>query len=126
MNPSQSENYLKVAQLAFAHAFPSSKPKTTLTFFPDGDVQVFLSASEPSISFPSAIGTAKTLEEAALALMKNLAKHLREIKRKDDKDLSDHTRNRYAFHARLDAAAEAVDASPPEGAPEFADLEEKP
>jgi hypothetical protein len=109
MNPSQSETYLKAAQLAFAQAYPGSKPKITLSFFPDGDVQVFLAASEHSTSSPSAIGTAKSLEDAAVALMKNLAKHLREIKRKDDRDLADTMRNRYAFHARLEAAAYAVD-----------------
>jgi hypothetical protein len=107
-----AETYLKSAQLAFAQAYPGSKPKITLSFFPDGDVQVFLASSEPSVSFPSAIGTAKTLEEAAVALMKNLGSRLREIKRKDDKDLADTMRHRHALHARLDAAAYAVDPIP--------------
>jgi cytidylate kinase len=100
----QAEADIRLMVDAYRSSFVASKPKITLSVFPDGEIQLFLDASERSHLYPSAIGSGQTLEAAATGLKTNFAKALGEIKARDEKELAALNTAKLAFYAKLDAA----------------------
>lgn len=104
----RADDDIKKAVAAYRGAFPSSKPKITMTVFEDQKVQLFLSCpDQPHMIY--AQGNGVDIEEAALDLRRHLAKGLTMALEKLSKHLTDTTVSLQDQIERLGTNALAVD-----------------
>jgi hypothetical protein len=94
---------LKVVIAAYQGTFVGAKPKMVLSYFPDGDVQLFLYVPDAS-HFPHAQGNGKTIEGAVADLRRHLAKQLHEIKAEAQNNLRDTRQRVTELSERVDMA----------------------
>jgi hypothetical protein len=98
---------VKAAISAFQSVW-SGKAKITVTYFDDGDVQLFL-RHEDRRELPHAQGSGKTLDEAAVALRSHLASALRRYQAEVQREHNARVGAWEAFHVKCTEATVAVD-----------------
>lgn len=113
---STAEGDIRAALDAYRAAFPGdSKPSISVSTFPDGAIQLFL--SEPhnphATNRTHGQGGGKTLDEAACNLKAHLARGLRAMSEKEAQDAEAAARRSATTQDRLNKAAYQLDPPPP-------------
>ncbi len=107
---SQVNDNIRAALSTYQTVYPGAKPKITVTYFPDGEVQLFLHEPErPNVQRPHGQGEGKVIEGAAVALRRHLAKMLREVAKKEEDLLKFNVANTEDFIERIHTAVKSVD-----------------
>jgi hypothetical protein len=111
---SQVHDDLDAALAAFRTAFPSSKPRVTVSYV-EKEVQLLLHEPEnPSTLRPTGYASAKTLEEAATALRVNFTARLVEHMTKADENFMALAKRHEANDWKLRDAIKLVEVPAPQ------------